>query len=168
MGGYGVTADAQYLGIFLLELAVVLPERGGLGCSTGGEVEDMEGENDVLFAPVLAQGDIALADRRKGEIWCGIANLCRHTSTFFWSSQRSSGLGPPKGRTQEIIPHNLQADDTLFVATRESGQQEYWVLNPTGKQGRGRSSRTAMLYCLLVLPRPKSRLPGQERTGLWK
>ena len=53
--GYGVAAYAQNLGIFLLELAIGLPERGGLGGSTRGEIEHVEGKHNVFLTLVLAQ-----------------------------------------------------------------------------------------------------------------
>ena len=82
MRGYSVAAYAQNLGIFLLELAKDLPERGSLGGSTRGEIEHVEGQHHVLLTLVLAEGYIAFADRRQGEIGGGIADLCRHIPTF--------------------------------------------------------------------------------------
>ena len=54
VSGNGVATDAQYLGILLLEPAVVLPEEGSLSRSTGCEVEHMEGKHHALFALILA------------------------------------------------------------------------------------------------------------------
>ena len=50
-----VATDAQYLGILPLEPGVSLVERGDLVCSTAGEVEYVEREDNVLLAPELAQ-----------------------------------------------------------------------------------------------------------------
>ena len=58
MGVLAVRAYAQNLGTLLLEPGVMLPERGDLVGSTACEVEDMEREDHVLLALVLAQGDL--------------------------------------------------------------------------------------------------------------
>ena len=55
VGVLAVATDAQDLGILLLEPGVSLVERGDLVCSTAGEVEYVEREDDVLLAPELAQ-----------------------------------------------------------------------------------------------------------------
>jgi hypothetical protein len=52
MRGYMVATDTQYLGILLLELGVVAPERGGLVRSTTGEVEDVEGKDYGVRAAI--------------------------------------------------------------------------------------------------------------------
>ena len=53
MGRLGIAAYAQYLGAALLELAVVLPERGDLVCSTACEVVEVEGQDDLLLPPKI-------------------------------------------------------------------------------------------------------------------
>jgi len=50
-----VYAYAQNLGILLLNPAVVSPEGGRLVGSPGGEIKDMERQNNMLVAFVLAQ-----------------------------------------------------------------------------------------------------------------
>ena len=54
-----ITTDAQHLGILLLELAVMAPERDGLLRSAAGEVKHVKGQDHVLLSPVLTQGNIA-------------------------------------------------------------------------------------------------------------
>lgn len=49
-----VTANAQNLGIFLLEPGIGQVERGGLVGSTTGKVEDVKGEDYVLLSLELA------------------------------------------------------------------------------------------------------------------
>ncbi len=58
MRGYVVATDTQYLGILLLELGIVAPERGGLVRSTTGEVEDVEGQDYGVRSPVAAERDV--------------------------------------------------------------------------------------------------------------
>ena len=81
MGGNGVATDAQDLGIVILELLVLLAERGCLSRSTRCEVEYVEGKNDYLVALVVGKGNIPLGGR-KLEIGGYIANFCRHISAF--------------------------------------------------------------------------------------
>lgn len=57
MGCRMITADAQYLGSELLQSAMVLPKCSGLGGSAGGEIEHMEGENDMLLTSELGETD---------------------------------------------------------------------------------------------------------------
>ena len=80
MSGYVVAAYAQHLGIFLLELLVSLAERGGLGGSSRGEIKYVKREDHVLLPLVLAQGDVALADRGECKIRGYRANICGHLS----------------------------------------------------------------------------------------
>ena len=77
-----VAAYAQYLSIFLLEPAVELPEGGGLGGSTRGEIEHVEGQNYILFTFELAQGQVTLAHRSQFKIGGYIANFSRHIPAF--------------------------------------------------------------------------------------
>ena len=77
-----ITTDAQYLGIFLLEPAVLAPEGDGLLRSATGEVEDVKRQNDVLLPPVLAQRNIAFARRGEGKIRGNLANFSRHMRSF--------------------------------------------------------------------------------------
>ena len=55
-----IHAYAQNLGIFLLDPAVVSPERGSLACSTSCKAKDMEGQDYVLVAFVLAQAHLLI------------------------------------------------------------------------------------------------------------
>ena len=57
-----ITANTQYLGIVLLEPAVVPPERDGLLGSARGKIEYVKRQNDVFVSPVLAQGNVSLID----------------------------------------------------------------------------------------------------------
>ena len=81
MGGNGVATDAQDLGIVILELLVLLAERGCLSRSTRCEVEYVEGKNDYLFALVIAKGNVPIGGG-KLEIGGYIANFCRHIPAF--------------------------------------------------------------------------------------
>ena len=81
MGVNGIAADAQHLGIMLLEPAVGLPEQGGLAGSTGGEVKDVEGQHHGFFAAILAQGNFPVVRGWQLEIWGDIANFSRHNHT---------------------------------------------------------------------------------------
>ena len=76
-----IAADAQDLGIILLEPAVSLPEEGGLAGSTRGEVKDVEGKHHRLFPTILAESDLPVFRRRQFEIRGYIANFCRHIYT---------------------------------------------------------------------------------------
>jgi hypothetical protein len=58
-----IAADAQDLGIVLLEPAVSLPEEGGLAGSTSGKIKDVEGQHHDLLAVILAEGDISMFRR---------------------------------------------------------------------------------------------------------
>ena len=58
MSVLAVTAYAQHLGTFLLELGIGLPERGDLVSSTAGEIEDVEGEDYMFLALILTQPDL--------------------------------------------------------------------------------------------------------------
>ena len=82
VGANVVTAYAQNLGIILLEPGVELPERGGLGGSTRGEVEYVEGEDHAFLATVLAEGYVSITHRWKGKIGGGVANFCGHVHSF--------------------------------------------------------------------------------------
>ncbi len=84
MSRYSVATYAQNLSIFLLNLAMMLAEEGGLRGSTRCEVEHVERENHVLFTLIAAQGDVPFTNRRKGKVGGGIANLCGHILTFLF------------------------------------------------------------------------------------
>ena len=73
-----IAADAQDLGIILLEPAVSLPEEGRLAGSTRGEVKDVEGKHHRLFPTILTEGDLSMVRRWQFEIRGYIANFCRH------------------------------------------------------------------------------------------
>jgi hypothetical protein len=82
MGSDVVAVDAQYLGILLLEPVVGLPEGDGLAGSTRGEVKHVEGQDHVLLAPVLAEGNVPFTYRWQAKIGGDIANFCGHLLTF--------------------------------------------------------------------------------------
>ena len=69
----GVGANTQYLGISLLECRVVLAERGDLVRSAAGEREDVEREDDVLLALILAQRNALLGVGLEREVWGGLS-----------------------------------------------------------------------------------------------
>ena len=73
-----ITTDAQYLGLPLIQPAVIAPEGHGLLGSATGEVKDVKREDHVLVAAVLAQGNIALTHRGQRKIRGDFANFCRH------------------------------------------------------------------------------------------
>ena len=77
MGRDRVAADAQYLGIGILEPLVLLAERGRLSSSTRSEIEYVERQYDVLFTLVVRQGHISVRGW-KFEIRGYIANFGRH------------------------------------------------------------------------------------------
>ena len=73
-----VAAYAQNLGTLLLELRVMLPERGDLVGSTAGEIEYVKGQDYVLLPPVLAQADRIAGLGRKAEVRGPLPYLSRH------------------------------------------------------------------------------------------
>ena len=77
-----VAAYAQHLGTLLLDLAVVLPEQGGLLRSPGGEVKHVEGEDHVFLPSVLAEGDVAVIHRGQLEVRGHVSYFCWHLSPF--------------------------------------------------------------------------------------
>jgi hypothetical protein len=64
MGRRMIATDAQHLGSQLLQSAMVLPKRSGLGGSAGGEIEHMEGKYDVLLSSELGETDGLIIGRR--------------------------------------------------------------------------------------------------------
>ena len=60
MRGDMITTDAQYLGLPLLQPAVIAPEGHGLLGSPTGEVKDVKRQYHVLVAAILTQANIAL------------------------------------------------------------------------------------------------------------
>lgn len=52
-----IATDAQYLGSELLQSAMMLPKRSGLGGSAGGEIEHMKRKYDVLLTFELGETD---------------------------------------------------------------------------------------------------------------
>jgi hypothetical protein len=76
-----IATDAQDLGIVLLELAMGLPEQGGLAGSTSGEVKDVEGKHHGLLAAILAKSNLSMLGRGQLEIRRNVANLSRHIHT---------------------------------------------------------------------------------------
>ena len=54
-----VHANAQHLGILLLEPVVLHPEPGDLVCSASGEGKYVEGKHNVLLTVVMTQSDLA-------------------------------------------------------------------------------------------------------------
>ena len=81
MSVYRIAADAQDLGIVILEPLVFLTERGCLRRSTSSEVEYVEGKNDCFVTLVIAKGNVPIGGR-KFKIRGYIANFCRHIPAF--------------------------------------------------------------------------------------
>ena len=73
-----ITTDAQYLGLPLLQPAVIAPEGYGLLRSPTGKVKDVKRQYHVLGPAVLAQANIALTHRGERKIWGDFAHFCRH------------------------------------------------------------------------------------------
>jgi hypothetical protein len=86
-----ITTDAQYLGLPLLQSAVITPKGDGLLRSTTGEVKDVKGEDDVFLATILAQTDIAFADRWQGKLRSDLTDFCRHCYPFLQVVDHTSG-----------------------------------------------------------------------------
>ena len=97
-----IAADAQYLGIGILDPFVLLAERGRLCSSTRGEVEYVEGQYNVHSALIVRQGNVPVGGW-KFEIRGYIANFCRHIFASM-HLDLSALLGRPD-RHQQIIPH---------------------------------------------------------------
>lgn len=81
MGVLAVTAYAQYLGTLLLELGIVLPERGDLAGSTTCKVKYVEGEDYDFLSFILAQAHPVTRVGGKAEIRCRLPYFCRHSYT---------------------------------------------------------------------------------------
>src|SRR5215475_213286 len=77
-----ITTDAQYLGLPLLQSAVVTPEGNGLLRSTTGKVKDVKRQDDVFLATILVQTNITFADRGQGKIRSDLTDFCRHCCPF--------------------------------------------------------------------------------------
>ena len=100
-----VAAYAQNLGTLLLELRVVLPERGDLVGSPAGEIEYVKGQDYVLLPPVLAQADRIAGLGGKAEVRGPLPYLSRHKYPLvadFGLRHRRSHMRPiityPNGR----------------------------------------------------------------------
>ena len=78
MNGGAIYADAQYLGIRLLEPAVLHTEPGDLVRSPSGERHDVERQNHVLLPTVLAQTYVFARMGAERKVWGLVANLYRH------------------------------------------------------------------------------------------
>ena len=83
MGVDAITAYAQDLGTFLLELAVELSERGDLAGSAACEIEYVKRENHMLLAPILAQADLLARVRRKVKVRGWLSYFRCHPYTCF-------------------------------------------------------------------------------------
>ena len=77
-----ITADAQDLDIVLLEAVIIPPEGDRLLGSATGEVQHMEGQNNMLLPPELTQGNAVVLSRGQGEIGGNLANISRHRISF--------------------------------------------------------------------------------------
>jgi hypothetical protein len=63
-----IHADAQNLGVPLLEARKVALERGELVASAARPVQGVEGQNDVLAAAILREGDRLTYGRRQRKV----------------------------------------------------------------------------------------------------
>jgi hypothetical protein len=61
---------------------VVLPKRGSLRRSAGGEIEHMKGEYDVLLASELGETHGLIIGRGEGKVGSNIADVSRHGSSL--------------------------------------------------------------------------------------
>ena len=86
-----ITTDAQYLGLPLLQSAVITPKGDGLLRSTTGEIKHVKGQDDVFLATILAETDIAFADRWQGKIRSDLTDFCRHCYPFLQVVDHTSG-----------------------------------------------------------------------------
>ena len=73
-----IATDAQYLGLPLLQPAVIAPEGHGLLGSATGEVKDVKRQDHMFVPAVLAQSNIALTHRGERKIRGDVAHFCRH------------------------------------------------------------------------------------------
>ena len=76
-----VAAYAQHLGTLLLELGIILPERGDLVGSTACKIKDVEGEDYDFLPLILAQADPVTRVGGKAKIRCRLPYFCRHRYT---------------------------------------------------------------------------------------
>ena len=77
-----IATNAQHLGSQLLQAVVILPKRGSLRRSAGGEIEHMEGEDDVLLASELAEADGFIISRGKRKVGGHFSDFCGHHQSF--------------------------------------------------------------------------------------
>ena len=102
----GVGADTQYLGSSLLECRVVLSERGDLVRSAACKREDVEGEDDVLLALILAHRHSFLRLGLEREVRSGLSNVYHvlppmTTWSFLHSTGRQAQLSGFSARLTE-------------------------------------------------------------------
>jgi hypothetical protein len=64
-----IDAQAQYLGIGIIESAPGRPKGGQLGASPACEIEDVKGQKHILVASILAQGDLVALGGLKSKVW---------------------------------------------------------------------------------------------------
>ena len=77
-----ITANAQNLGVKLLEPAIDTPERDRLLGSATGKIEHVKRKNHMFLPAVLTQRHIAIIRRREGKISRLFANISYHDVSF--------------------------------------------------------------------------------------
>ena len=77
-----IATDTENLSPQLLQPVVVLPKRGSLGRSAGGEIEHMEGKHDVFLASELAETYGLIIGRGQGKVGGHLSDISRHRLSF--------------------------------------------------------------------------------------
>ncbi len=93
VGIYVVAANAQHLGILLLDPGVVKPEQGCLLRSTSGEVENVKGEDHMLLPGILAQRNLSMIRGGHLEVRGFVTYLCGHVPAHLSIGFRSLAVG---------------------------------------------------------------------------
>jgi hypothetical protein len=61
---------------------MILPKCSCLGGSARGEIEDMEGEYNVLLTPELGETEGLIIGRRQGKVGGNLSDVSRHRLSF--------------------------------------------------------------------------------------
>ena len=106
LGGLGVYADAQDLGVGLLEVLEDIVEALHLPASAGGKGQQIEGQDDVFLALEVVQGDLIALGVPEGKIGGRVADLKGHGFLL-----ASDALGARRGWLWEAgVARNRGAD----------------------------------------------------------
>jgi hypothetical protein len=76
---------------------MVLPKRGSLRRSAGGEIEHMEGEYDVLLASELGETHGLVIGRGEGKVGSNSADVSRHGPSFLAEATEREKLAAGSG-----------------------------------------------------------------------